>query len=226
MIAFRRPCVALLAAGALFVAIPGEAVLPPAAARLESAVRGAAGLRADFVQIRVVELTGEEIEARGFLAFRPPAAFRLAYLDAEGQEVVVAGDSLWVYMPAEEQAIRYPFDADAPGSEIFLLFGGRGRKLDDVYHVIEEPWADRVDALRLELRDPEPGYPIEEIRLLVDAAGFPERLFYRELTGDVVVFRFTRVTPAPPDLDELVRLRLAPGTEVLDGAELTEESDR
>lgn len=202
------------------VAPAARAALPEAAARLERTMRATGGLRADFVQIRIVELTGEEIEATGFIAFRPPSAFRLAYVDPDPQEIVVTGDSLWVYMPADGQAIRYSFDAAAPGSEIFLLFGGGERRIEDAYEVVEERWADRADALRLTPRDVEPGYPIEEIRLLVDRGGFPERLFYRELGGDAVVFRFTRITVRPPDLDALVRLRIPAGTEILDGDEL------
>jgi outer membrane lipoprotein-sorting protein len=192
--------------------------VPPEALRLERALEGIRGLRADFVQIRQIALTGEEIEARGFLAFRPPHDFRLAYRTPEPQELVIRGDSLWVVMPSENQAQRYPFGLDAPGSEVFLLFGPQDRSLTEVFSVVEEPWGSYPRALRLTLLEMEPGYPLEEIRLVVGKEGYPERLFLREATGDVVVFRFLQVDRDPADLNRLVELRLPPGIEVIEGS--------
>lgn len=204
--------------GFLLTAIPAVGAVPPEAARLERALKEIDGLRADFVQIRDVALTGESIEASGFLAFRPPHAFRLAYTEPEVQELVIQGDSLWVVMPAENQAQRYPFSADAPGSEIFLLFGGRGRPLTEVFDIVEEPWGSHPSALRLIPHDMEPGYPIEEIRLIVGEEGFPRRLFFREVSGDTVVFDFVRIVRNPENLDGLTRLRLPEGIDVIDGS--------
>lgn len=199
--------------------VPGPAVAakPPAeAARLEAALRGVRSLRVDFVQIRDVALTGESIEARGLIAFRPPADFRLAYQPPHPQEIVIERDTLWVVMPSENQAQRYPFSADAPGSELFLLFGASDKKLTDVYRVLEEPWAGYPSALRLFPLKDDPGDPVEEIRVVVGKEGFPEKLFFKEVTGDTVIFTFTRVVRNPPDIDRLVRLRLPPGIEILD----------
>ena len=203
---------------ALITAPPAAESVPPEATRLENALKGIDGLRADFVQIRDVALTGESIEATGFLAFRPPQSFRLVYSEPEAQELVIEGDFLWVVMPSENQAQRYPFSADAPGSEIFLLFGGQGRSLTQVFDVLEEPWGSYPSALRLIPRDMEPGYPIEEIRLVVGKAGFPQRLFFREVSGDTVVFNFVSVRRSPKNIDELTRLQLPEGIEIIDGS--------
>jgi outer membrane lipoprotein-sorting protein len=200
------------------ITLPAAGSVPPEAARLERALMEIDGLRADFVQIRDVALTGESIEATGFLAFHPPQAFRLVYTEPEAQELVIQGDFLWVVMPSENQAQRYPFSADAPGSEIFLLFGGQGRSLTQVFDVLEEPWGSHPSALRLIPRDMEPGYPIEEIRLGVGKAGFPQRLFFREVSGDTVVFNFVRVIRSPENIDELTRLQLPEGIEIIDGS--------
>ena len=210
----RRILATVLAAGLLGAAAsPGFA---SEAARLERALAGIKGLRADFVQIRDVALTGERMESRGFLAFRPPQDFRLVFETPEPQELVTQRDSLWVIMPSENQAQRYPFDLDSPGSEVFLLFGTGERKLSDVFHVVEEEWGSYPRALLLTPREAEPGYPLEEIRVVVGKAGFPERLFIREVTGDTVVFRFVKVQRNPSDLDRLVELRLPPGIEVIE----------
>ena len=60
-----RAALALIAAALLLLATVGivRAALPPEAARLQETLRTVSGLRADFVQIRNVSLTGEEIEA-------------------------------------------------------------------------------------------------------------------------------------------------------------------
>jgi len=203
---------AILAAG-----VPAAAAKPPAeAARLEAALRGVRSLRADFVEIRDVALTEESIEARGLIAFRPPSDFRLAFEPPHPQEIVIERDTLWVVMPSENQAQRYPFSPDAPGSELFLLFGASDRKLTDVYRVVEEPWGGYPAALRLLPRKADSGDPVEEIRVVVGKNGFPEKLFFREVTGDTVIFTFTRIVRNPPDIDALVRLRLPPGIEILD----------
>jgi outer membrane lipoprotein-sorting protein len=191
---------------------------PPEAVRLENALRSVSGLRARFVQVREVALTGESVEAAGTLAFRPPQRFRLAYSRPEAQELVIQGDSLWVVMPSENQAQRYPFRVNAPGSEIFLLFGGQHRSLMDVFNVKQEAWGSYPAALRLFPKHPEPGYPLEEIRLVVGKNGFPERLFFREATGDNVVFQFTALEKNPRDLEKDLALKLPKGIEIIDAS--------
>ena len=207
----------------LLPVLAGAAELPPAAARLEAALAGIGGIRADFVQIRAVDLTGEEIEARGVLALEPPHRFRLRYDDAGEQQIAVAGDSLWVLDPVENTAVRFLFDPEAPGSEVFLLFGGGEKRLADVFAVTEEPWAGHPDALHLVPRDPGPGYPLTDLRVLVDERGLPRRFFYREPTGDTVVFDFVRVTLDPPDLQDLLRFDVPPDMEVVDGESLVRD---
>jgi outer membrane lipoprotein-sorting protein len=191
---------------------------PPEAVRLENALKSVNGLRGKFVQVREVALTGETVEAAGVMAFKPPQRFRLAYSRPETQELVIQGDSLWVVMPSENQAQRYPFRVNAPGSEVFLLFGGQHRSLTDVFDVKQEAWGSYPAALRLFPKHPEPGYPLEEIRLVVGKNGFPERLFFREATGDNVVFQFTALEKNPRDLEKDLALRLPPGIEVIDAS--------
>jgi outer membrane lipoprotein carrier protein len=210
---FLGACVLILSALATqAIAAPSEVV------RLEKALRSVNGLRAKFVQVREVALTGESVEASGVLAFRPPQRFRLAYSRPESQELVIQGDSLWVVMPSENQAQRYPFRVNAPGSEVFLLFGGQHRSLSEVFEVKQEAWGSYPAALRLFPKHPEPGYPLEEIRLVVGKNGFPERLFFREATGDNVVFQFSGLEKNPPDLDKDLVLHLPRGIEIIDAS--------
>jgi len=194
-----------------------DPALPPEAARLDAALAGVKGLRVDFVQIRSVTLTGEEIQAQGTFAFRPPREFHMRYEMPEPQELAIVGDSLWVLPPSENQAQRYPYQEGAPGSEIFLLFGGRRESLAEAFEIEQGPWGSYEQALLLVPRNQEPGYPIEEIRVVVGESGFPERLFFREVTGDTVVFRFMKVVQNPADLEELIRFELPEGIEVIEG---------
>jgi outer membrane lipoprotein-sorting protein len=211
-----RCVIVLLAVGCASVAIASSA--PSEAERLERALRSVTGLRARFVQVRDVALTGESVEASGILAFRPPQRFRLAYSRPEQEELVIQNDSLWVVMPSENQAQRYPFQVNAPGSEVFLLFGGRTQSLSDVFVVKQEAWGSYPAALRLVPRHPEPGYPLEEIRVVVGKDGFPQRLFFREATGDNVVFQFTELEKNPTDLEKDLKLHLPPGIEIIDAS--------
>jgi len=195
----------------------GAEPLPSEARRLDATLAGVKGLRVDFVQIRDVALTGEEIQARGTLAYRPPRAFHMRYVTPEPQELAILGDSLWVYLPSEHQAQVYPYRDGAPGSEMFLLFGGRRESLADAFTITQEAWGSYSKALRLVPRNQEPGYPIEEIRVVVGENGFPDRLFFREVTGDTVVFRFLKVVENPADLQELLEFTIPEGTEIIEG---------
>lgn len=195
-----------------------NAKLPPEAARLEKALRSVESLEADFVQIRSLALTGEELEASGKLAFKPPQGFRLAFRTPEPQELVVKDNYLWVIMPAENQAQRYEFDPLAPGNEVFLLFGGKERSLEEAFHWVEEPWGPYAAALRLTPRENAEGYPLEEIRLVVGEDGFPKKLFFHETSGDDVIFNFIRFRQNPKNIDDLVALHVPEGMEIIDAA--------
>mgnify|MGYP002624073762 CR=1 FL=1 len=205
-------------AGLLFSASTAGAALPPEAQRLEQALKELSGVKVDLLQRRSILITGEDVESRGILAFRPPQSFRLAYETPEPQELVVSGDSLWVVMPGEGQAQRYPFSVDAPGSEIFLLFGGKNGTLSGAFEIRQEAWGSYERALRLLPRNPEPGYPLEELRLVVGKNGLPEKLFYREVTGDTVVLSFLKYEKNPKDIEALTALRLPAGIQVIDAS--------
>jgi len=198
-------------------ASPARADLPPEALRLEAALDRVEALRAEVHQVRSIFLSGEEIESRGRLAFRRPHAFRLAFDTPDPQELVIAGDSLWVVLPEENQAQRYAYAPDAPGNEVFLLFGGGVGKLSDAFDVTQEPWLDHPAALLLRPKRTEEGNPIEEIRLVLGKDGLPARLFYREAGGDTVALRFTGFEKNPKDIEESLALRLPEGIEVIDG---------
>ncbi len=121
-------------------------------------------------------------------------------------------------MPSENQVQRYPFSEDSPGSEIFLLFGGRNRTLSEAFRISQEAWGSHRASLRLLPRQSDPGYPLEEVRVVVGKNGLPEKLFFREVTGDTVAFTFTKVERNPRDADALTALHIPPGMEVIDGS--------
>jgi len=51
---------------------------------------------------------------------------------------------------------------------------------------------------------------------VVGENGFPERLFYREVTGDTVIFTFTTIVRNPKDILDRVSLRIPAGFDVID----------
>ena len=204
----------------LFVGAVPASELPPAGQRLDARLEDTRSLQAWFVQTREVGLTGEVLEASGWLAFRRPHDFRLVYTGDDPQEVAVTGDSLWVYSPLEAQAILYPFDPFAPGGEVMLLFGARGRSLTEVFHLTQEPWEGFDHALRLEPKHPDPGYPFVDMRLVVDEVGFPSIFYYAEATGDRVTLRFTRVRGNPAGIASALAFSMPDTVEVLDARDL------
>jgi outer membrane lipoprotein-sorting protein len=190
------PILALLA----LVAAPGPtraAVLPEAApllGKLEAAVGPLRDFQADFVQVRHVDLTDENIEARGRLRFLAPDFFRLDYREPDADVLTMRGDTLLVYFPALAQAQRHAIDREDATRNIFLLFASKKGELAERFDVSLAPPGPGRAALRLQPLDGAIDYPIREIVVTLDPKShLPEELFFREEGGDTIVFRLTGV---------------------------------
>ncbi|HEX7880117.1 MAG TPA: outer membrane lipoprotein carrier protein LolA [Candidatus Eisenbacteria bacterium] len=213
--------VAMLAAVVVLVAARVEAAVLPEAAPLLDRLEGAIGplkdFQADFVQVRHVDLTDENIEARGRLRFLAPESFRLDYREPDADVLTMRGDSLLVYFPALAQAQRHRIDREDATRNIFLLFASKKGELADRFDVSLAPPGPGGAALRLQPLAGVLDYPIQEIVVrLQSKTNLPEELFFREEGGDTVVFRLADVrTNRKLKSSDFVFVP-PPGTEILE----------
>lgn len=169
------------------------AVLPEARPLLERLERAIAPLRdfeAEFVQVRHLALTDEEVRAAGRLRFLAPDHFRLDYHSPEADVLSMRGDTLEVYFPSQRQLQRYPVDDGEATRSLLLLFAARPGRLEEEFDVSLAPPSPAGRALRLQPLADALDYPVSEIQVTLNArTGLPERLFFREEGGDTILLR-------------------------------------
>ena len=214
----RLGLAALLAVAASPSAAPA-AVLPEAApmlAKLETALAPLRSFEADFVQIRHIDLTDENVEAKGRLRFLAPESFRLDYKAPDADVLTMRGDSLLVYFPAMNQAQRHAVDREDATRNIFLLFAAKPGELGARFD-ISLATGPTGASLRLQPLAGSLDYPISEIVVRVHKkTNLPEELFFREEGGDTIVFRLSGVrTNRRLSPDDFV-FAPPPGTEILE----------
>ncbi|MDZ4804416.1 MAG: outer membrane lipoprotein carrier protein LolA [Candidatus Eisenbacteria bacterium] len=175
----------------------GAAVLPearPLLSKLESALAPLHDFQAGFVQVRHIDLTDENIEARGRLKFLAPDSFRLDYLEPDADVLAMQGDSMLVYFPSMNQAQRHLVDRQDATRNIFLLFASRKGELGSRFDISLAPPGPGGPALRLQPLAGTLDYPIQEIVVRPHSkSGLPEELYFREEGGDTVVFRLSSI---------------------------------
>ena len=120
---FRVPlatALVLATGGPLVAQEQGAALLQDASVRYAALTT----LCADFVQVLVNPLLGDETTSAGRLCQRRPNLFRMDFSDPEGDEVVADGDHFWVYYRSLDpgQVIRIPVDPSRGGLDFFREF--------------------------------------------------------------------------------------------------------
>ncbi|TPW14206.1 MAG: Outer membrane lipoprotein-sorting protein [bacterium] len=176
----------------LFAAVLPEA--SPLLSRLESALAPLHDFQAGFVQVRHVDLTDENIEAKGRLRFLAPDSFRLDYKTPDADVLAMQGDSMLVYFPSMNQAQRHRIDREDATRNIFLLFASKKGELGSRFDISLAPPGPSGAALRLQPLAGTLDYPILEIVVrLHPKSGLPGEIFFREEGGDTVVFRLSDI---------------------------------
>lgn len=196
------------------------AVLPeasPLLSRLETALAPLHDFQAEFVQVRHIDLTDENVEAKGRLRFLAPDSFRLDYREPDLDVLAMQGDSMLVYFPSMNQAQQHLIDRQDATRNIFLLFAARKGELGRRFDISLAPPGPSGPALRLQPLAGMLDYPIQEIVVrLHPKSGLPMELYFREEVGDTIVFRLSDVKTNR----KLTRADFVfvppPGTEILD----------
>ncbi len=114
-------CLMAIPAALARPAIAGEA--EDVLRRVEDHYRGVGSLRASFRQTEKVATLGRAKEDSGVVMFRRPSGMRWEYAPPREKLIVASGDVLWISMPDERRAYRYPLDrSQLARSPLALLF--------------------------------------------------------------------------------------------------------
>ena len=191
----------------------GEEPLREALRRLQERYETTRTMTAEFRQVIESPTLAGSLESHGKVAFEKPNRMRWDYAPPDEQTIVGDGESLWLYQPADRQAIKAPLKNAFQATTPVTFLAGLGRLERDFTAKLESEdatrWvldlAPRGDAalgkLRLTVRKSDAS--VEEARV-TDPLGTTTRILFsgeqRNVTLDPALFRFT-----PPDGVDVVR---------------------
>ena len=199
---------AVLLAGAAYADAPADA---RAAARLDQALAGLSGFRADFRQT-VTNASGQQTEsAAGTVALARPGKFRWDY-STPAQLIVSDGVTVWLYDEDLAQVTVRPAAEALIGTPALLLSGRAD--IASEFKVADGGTDEGIAWTRLEPKDPDSDF--SELRVgiagvelrrmvLVDRLGQTTRIDFERIERnpklDPSIFRFT----PPPGVDVVGR---------------------
>ncbi len=179
-------------------------------------------LAASFEQTRIIDITGETIEAKGKLYLQKPGRILLDYTEPEPQKLLVNDSVVMIYLPSLKQVQRFRFEGTPEGKNLFVFWeplselekeftisARRGKQLRLRYIVLEPKEATNTTGFR-------------KLVLGIDTKlHFPRVIEVEEIGGDVVKMVLSRIH-VDPELDEsLFKLDLGDEIEIIDYSERT-----
>ncbi len=212
---------AAIAFGLAAGAIATEGAAEPLLVRLQAKIDSLDSLKGRFVQHLDSRSLGRARRESGRFVIRKPASMRWEYEDPERKIAVTDGSTTWLHLPEdrEVQIGRYPEDGD--GSAASLL---SGRVRLDRDFTSRQPAAEEAPGppgvaggVTLVL---EPIRPMEEYESLILTVD-PKRLAIRAVVlvdplGGRMTFEFFDLEENPAIGDDLFRVEIPAGTEVID----------
>lgn len=206
-----RACLALLAALLPGIAAADAPADARATQRLEAALRGLAGFRAEFRQT-VTDAEGQTVEsAAGTVSLARPGRFRWDYREP-AQHIVSDGMTVWFHDVDLAQVTIRPAAETLVGTPALLLSGKGDLRAD--FDIADEGEADGLAWCRLAPKSAEGDF--KELRVglaggelrrmtLVDRLGQTTRIDFEHIernpSFDASTFRFT----PPPGVDVVGR---------------------
>lgn len=222
-----RPLFVLVLALAASLAHPVRAQSPGTAGAqsaealaeaIEARYRGITDFSARFTQrYRSGFLRTQSQEEEGTLLVKRPGRMRWVYEKPERKELILTGDLIYVYLPAERQVEEIPQD---PATMPALFLSGEGNLLRDFEVTLtESPMADTV-ALKLTPRVPEPAY--EHLVVAVDPSSLQLRaLVTFDSQGGESTLRFTNLRENTGIADREFEFRPPRGVDIIRDGRIT-----
>ncbi|MBI5493749.1 MAG: outer membrane lipoprotein carrier protein LolA [Deltaproteobacteria bacterium] len=156
----------------LAAAAPAELTADRVVARVQKLYDGTKDFTAAFEQEYEMSALGRSQKSRGRVAFQKPGRIRFDYVEPTPKTFAVDGTTLWVYQPADNQAlVDRCFRADGLTASLVFL-GGTGR-IAELFNLESAPGDAQHHVVRLVPKAPQGAY--RSITLWVDRATFEVR---------------------------------------------------
>lgn len=145
---------------------------PPATIvdKLQARYDTTAAFRAEFRQETLVKAVNDVQEARGIVAFKKPGRMRWDFRTPVEQLIVADGSTLWIYQPADQQALRAPFKAAFVSTTPVSFLLGVGR-ISENFRAEPDPRGCTTERLTVRLV-PKEGGDVGSLGITVDAATY------------------------------------------------------
>ena len=172
----------------LFLAAPAFGMTADQlAGKLQNSYDKTYDLKADFRQVSVVKSMNMTKEASGTLLIKKPGMLRYTYDKPEKQEMIVRGDDLIMYIPAQNQVIKKTLSRELMDKTPTTFLGGLGKITDSFNTKIPAAGEkDKEGRYILVLIPKGDKMGVEEITLALDPKTFDIREFsFKETSGNV-----------------------------------------
>ncbi|MBN1867519.1 outer membrane lipoprotein carrier protein LolA [Candidatus Sumerlaeota bacterium] len=178
--------------------------------RIEARHGGLKTLRAEFDQILITELFGEEIASRGDLCLQPPDRLRCDYFEPDPATLLFVKDTMYVHIPKNESVDKFTYSTEREAQQHFRMvmlgFGVSSEEILKSYRVttIPNPWDDETSETAMEVLDFEPLDPDLAKSFKDVVVGFdsetllPRRVRLEEAGGEVRTLTIRRIVLDDP----------------------------
>jgi outer membrane lipoprotein carrier protein len=146
-----------------------------------------------------------------------PGMMRWEYAQPERQSIIANGETLWIYLPADRQAIRDQVNQSLGARTPALFLAGQAR-LTELFTVAETPTQGSGEGglHRLELTPKAGSLPYSQVQLGIDPSSYLVKLVRLiDPLGNITTMRFTEIDTERPVDASLFQFQAPPGVEVI-----------
>jgi outer membrane lipoprotein carrier protein len=146
-----------------------------------------------------------------------PGMMRWDYAKPERQTIIANGDTLWIYLPEDRQAIRDHVHHSL-GTRTPALFLAGGARLTELFTAAGPPTQDPSEEglVRLELLPKEGTLPYTHVQLGVDPSSYLVKLVRLvDALGNITTMWFADIDSEGPVDSSLFQFQVPPGVEVI-----------
>ena len=186
-------------------------------ARIQARYDRTTHLRARFRQETRLQGFDQVQSGEGQVWILKPGMMRWDYTKPERQTIIANGDTLWIYLPEDRQAIRDQVNQSLGTRTPALFLAGQAR-LTELFAVTGMPIQGPGEGglLRLELTPKAGALPYTQVQLGVDPSSYLVKLVrLADALGNITTMWFADIDTEGPVDPSLFQFQVPPGVEVI-----------
>lgn len=211
-------CLLLLGLCAVPVARAGQALgLDELVARVQARYDRTQHLHAHFRQETRLHGFDQAQTGEGQVWILKPGMMRWDYTKPERQTIIANGDTLWIYLPQDRQAIRDQVNHSL-GTRTPALFLAGQAQLTELFSIAGAPVQDSSEAgvLPLELTPKAGALPHTRVQLGIDPSSYlVRRVRLTDALGNITTMWFSNIDTEGKVEPSLFQFQVPPGVDVI-----------